>query len=122
MKLKLKKPSKVQWLVLAAVAVVIAMLVGNMDRPAAEPGEAGRLDDPARQACDVFDDGYRRAESRVARLSLADRTVVASRRTGNDAVSDRAGELGRASDDDKEWKGAGDALLQACRDAGWTTR
>lgn len=108
-----------QWLVIAAVAVMIVLVLGNRDR-AEEPQAAGPLDDAAKQTCDSFAEDYPKAKSRTARLALADRTLAASARTENDAIGRRAGELGRNSDDDTTWKTAATTLLDACKGAGWT--
>ncbi|SDT70238.1 hypothetical protein [Actinoplanes derwentensis] len=118
--MKLKMPSRVQWLMIAAVAVAIVLVMGNRDR-SAEPEAAGRLDDAAKTTCDSFAKSYPGAKTKTARLALADRTLASSARTDNDAISKRAGDLGRNADDGATWKSSADALIGACQNAGWTT-
>lgn len=107
------------WLVIAAVVVLVVLVMGNRDT-SEEPASAGPLDAAAKQTCDEFSEAYPKARSKVARLSLADRAMVASRRSENDAIARQAGELGHATDDGAQWKSTADALLDACRTAGWT--
>ena len=118
MKLKLKlKPNK-RLLTIAGVAalVVIALMVGHRGgRP-----ERGPLDSAASRSCDQFAAGYPRASTKAARLALADK-VMTSGRTDNELISQRQSEMGRsAADGNPQWKTSADALLSACRDAGWT--
>ncbi|GAA1602298.1 hypothetical protein GCM10009828_030980 [Actinoplanes couchii] len=108
-----------QWLVIAAVAVAIVLVMGNRKK-SEEPAVAGPLDDAARTTCDSFAKEYPKAKSRTARLRLADRTLAASARTENDAIGRRSGELGRNADDDATWKAAANTLIDACKGAGWT--
>jgi hypothetical protein len=117
---KLKLPNKRLLTILGVVAlVVIALMVGNAKK--SEPRQ-GPLDSAAIRSCDDFAAGYPRARTKPARLALADR-VMTSGHTGNDVIAERQAELGRsAADGNPKWKTSADALLSACRDAGWTAR
>jgi hypothetical protein len=111
------KPKLIVVLVLVAVGVgaVLVTRAGHDDPPATG------LDTAARRACQDFADGYPRAHSKAARLTLADRVMRSSGDTGNDVISKRAAEMGRsAADGGAKWKSSADALTGACHDAGWT--
>ena len=119
--MKLKKPSRVQWLLIAAVAVAIFVVMGHRKPAADQPQDAGQLDGPAKQTCSDFAKNYPGAKTKPARLSLADRALASSAHTGNDTISRRVSELGRNADDGgTKWKTSADALIGACRNAGWT--
>jgi len=115
---KLKfKPNKRLLTIAGVVAlVVVALMVGNSDREA----KPGPLDGAAIRSCDDFAAGYPSASTKPARLALADK-VMTSGRTGNELIAQRQAEMGRsAADGNPRWKASADALLSACRDAGWT--
>jgi hypothetical protein len=117
---KLKKPSRAQWLLIAAVAVAVVLVLGH--RRSADPApDAGKLDDPAKRTCSDFAKNYPGAKTKPARLSLADRTLASSAHTENGTISRRVSELGRNADDGGDkWKTSADNLIDACRNAGWT--
>lgn len=118
--MKLKKPSRVQWLVLAAVAVVIVLILGNRSG-SGEPKDGDKLDNAAKQTCGAFAKDYPGAKTKLARLFLADRALATSARTDNDVISRRVSELGRNADDGgTKWKTSAETLIGACRKAGWT--
>ena len=115
MKLKLNR----RQIVIGAVVLlgVIAVLFASRSEQAEGPGVA---DTAATRACTDFAAGYGNAKTQTARLTLADQVMESSVQTDNDSIRDRAAEMGRsANDTDKEWKTTGDALLNACEDAGW---
>ena len=117
--MKLKKPSRNQAIALGVVALVGFGLFASRSAEN-EPQEAGRLDAPARQACDDFERGYADAETKAERLRLADDVMTSTRKTDNEAIRDRAADMGlRASDGGSAWRSTADALTAACRDAGW---
>ena len=118
MELKLKL-NKRQLAVFAVAGVaIVALLVG---RGASGSDGPGTLDPAAEQACSDFAAGHQRARSESARLRLADRVTASSSRTENDAIADRAVEVGNAANETNAvWRSSSDALLQACRDAGWS--
>ena len=100
------------------VVVLVALVVGRSARD--EPG-AGPLDAPASQACSDFADGYRDARTAAARLALADEASKSAAGSDNEVIADRVLAVGRsANDSTAEWKSDADALLKACRDAGWS--
>ncbi|MFI5935874.1 hypothetical protein [Actinoplanes sp. NPDC051494] len=115
MKLKLNR----RQIVIGAVVLLVAVaaLFASRSDQAEGPGVA---DDAATRACTDFAGGYGDAKNKTARLSLADRVMESSVETGNDAIRDRAAEMGRsANETDRVWKTSGDALINACEDAGW---
>jgi hypothetical protein len=118
-KLKLK-PSRNQLVLVGVVAaLLVALVMGRASRDPAGDGP-GRLDDAAKSACSDFAAGYGRADSRPDRLALADRVTPSSSRSDNRTIAERAAEMGRRADDGgSAWRSASDALLGACRDAGW---
>jgi hypothetical protein len=116
LKLKLNK----RYLVIAVVAVLAlwAVLVG---RGGDGDVQAAPLDAAADRACSDFAAGYPRARTEAGRLSLADKVAASSARTGNDGIADRAAQVGRSADESAaEWRSSADALLEACRAAGWS--
>ncbi len=117
MKLSLgKRQVVIAGLVLAVVLVGLAV-----GRSAREEQGAGPLDTPATQACGDFADGYPDARTAAARLALADEVSKAAAGTDNEVIADRVLAVGRsANDSNAEWKSDSDALLKACRDAGWS--
>lgn len=115
MKLKLNR----RQIVIGAVVLLVAVaaLFASRSEQAAGPGVA---DSAATRACTDFAAGYGDAKTKTARLGLADKVMESSVQTDNDLIRDRAAEMGRsANDTDREWKTTGDALLNACEDAGW---
>lgn len=113
-KFKLNKRS----LVIAVVAVLAlwALLASR----SGDDQQAAPLDSAADRACTDFAAGYPRARTEAARLTLADKVAASSAKTGNDAIADRAAAMGRSADEsDAAWRASGDALLDACRTAGW---
>lgn len=116
MKLKLDKRTL---LIIAAVLLVGGMFLVNRQNEAGQP-EGGTLDAPARQACDDFAAGYSGARNQTARLALADKVAQSANRTGNDAIAQRARELGgKADETSDEWEDSADNLTSACEGAGW---
>lgn len=112
--------------ILAVVAVIaliaVALLVrssmagdGDGDAPQKAP-----LDAAAVKACDDFASGYPKAKSQAARLRLADVVLQSTMDTENDPIADRASELGRDADDDKQWRAHASAFTDACKTSGWT--
>jgi hypothetical protein len=116
-KLKLDRRTLI---VIAVIAVVAAALLFRGSGQGEQAPAAGPLDAGATQACDDFAAGYPGAKSRTARLGLADKIMQSTGDTENEAIRQRATELGRgANDGDKEWKTRADALTDACEAAGW---
>jgi hypothetical protein len=116
-KLKLGK-KQIAILVVAGLAL-FALLVNRSD--GGGDGGAQPLDNAAVQACDDFAAGAERARSDSARLTLADKVTASAAKSETDAVRSRALELGRNADEgNAAWRTSGNALTQACRDAGWT--
>lgn len=121
MKLKWKANKRLLTILGVAALVVVALMVGN-SRKQQPASRAGSLDSAAVRSCDDFAAGYPKARTKPARLALADK-VMTSGRTGNEVISKRQAEMGRsAGDGDPQWKAGADALLRACRDAGWRAR
>ena len=100
-------------LVVVAIAALLVRGVGGADEP---PAAAGPMDKAAVQACKDFKAGYPGAKSQGARLRLSDKVMRSTMDTDNDALADRAAELGRSADDgDKVWKQHADAFSAACQ-------
>ena len=118
MALKLPKLDKRQIAVFAVAGLAIVALLAS--RGAGGDDGPGTLDPAADRACSDFAAGYQRARGESARLKLADKVTASSGRTDNDAIADRAAEMGNAANEtDAIWRSSSDALLKACRDAGW---
>lgn len=119
MKLKWKANKRLLTVLGVAALVVVALMFGNSKKQSEQP-QSGRLDSAAVRSCDDFAAGYPKARTKPDRLALADK-VMTSGRTGNEVISKRQAEMGRsAGDGNPQWKASADALIGACRDAGWT--
>ncbi|MFI5494891.1 hypothetical protein [Actinoplanes sp. NPDC051859] len=114
------KPNKRQLVIGGGVLLVV--LAGlAIGRSAQEPGP-GTLDDAAARACTAFAEGQRNADSKQARLALADEVGKWSADSDNDRIAERAVAIGRsANGTSTAWKADATAFTQACRDAGWPT-
>jgi hypothetical protein len=107
-----------QLVLLIAVVVVVAALLVHRSRSSA-PSGPGTMDSHADQACTDFNDGYARARSKSARLSLADKVTSSSAKSDNRTIRDKAMAVGRNTDDAAHWKTSGTDFLNACRNAGF---
>ncbi|MFI7603222.1 hypothetical protein [Actinoplanes sp. NPDC049681] len=116
MKVKLNK----RQLVIGGVAVVVVLAGLAIGRSAQDAGP-GRLDDGAAKACTAFADGYGDADTKTARLRLADEVNKFSAGSDNERIADRAAAVGRSANDaTAEWKANAAEFTRACREAGWT--
>ncbi|SNY56972.1 hypothetical protein [Paractinoplanes atraurantiacus] len=119
MALKVKVNKRVLTVAAIAALVIIALVVSRGRDGGDGPGT---LDSPAAQACSDFNAGYAKAKSESSRLALADKVSASTMKTDNDAISNAAMKVGDAANESNaEWKSAGDAMLKACRDAGWSS-
>ncbi|GAA0454139.1 hypothetical protein Ade02nite_02510 [Paractinoplanes deccanensis] len=117
MALKVKVNKRAITVLAIAGLVIIALVVSRGGDGGDGPGT---MDAAATQGCDDFNAGYPKAGSESSRLALADRVSASTMKTGNDAIRNAAAQVGDAANETSaEWKAAGDALLAACRDAGW---
>jgi hypothetical protein len=117
-KLKLKLGRWQLILVIAVVVVVAALLVHRSK--SSGPSGAGELDSHAAQACGDFSDGYPKARTKSARLSLADKVTSSSAKSDNATIRDKAMAIGRNTDDNSHWKASATDLLDACHQAGFS--
>jgi hypothetical protein len=116
-KFKLKLSRRQLTVVVVVVLVVVAVVISRSARHSDSPG---RLDSNASRACSDFAAGYPSADTKAARLALADKVTRSSSQSSNGTISQRATEMGRsAGSTDARWKASADALLAACRTAGW---
>ncbi len=119
MKLKFKL-GKVQIAALVIAGLVILALLLSRSGNGGSSGD-NTLDNAAVKACDDFAAGSAAARSQTARLGLADKVTASATRSDNDAVRDRAMELGRNADETNAvWRTSATAFSQACTDAGWS--
>ena len=96
--------------------VVVAVFVSRSGRHQ----KASGMDAAGSRACTEFSDGYPQAKTKANRLALADLVTRSSSHTAVTTIADRAAAMGRsAAGTDGQWKKSGDALLAACRAAGW---
>ncbi len=116
MKLSLNKRQ-----VVIAGIVIAVVLVGLAVGRSARDDPAGKLDNPATQACSDFTDGYPQAKTKAQRLALSDKVSASAAGTDNTAIADRVRTVGdNANESNADWKSAADAFTAACRDAGWS--
>lgn len=117
--MKLFKLGRPQIIALVVAGLVVFALIAGRGADSGDQGP-GTLDNAAVRACDDFAAGQTSARSNSTRLSLADKVTTSAVKTDNDAVRDRAMELGRNADEgNTAWRTASTAFTQACRDAGW---
>jgi hypothetical protein len=113
---KVKLDRRVITVLVVAGAAVAAVAFSRAGGAEPQPG----LDDAASRACTEFAERRSRAGTTADRLVLADRITASSRRSDHDLIVQRVREVGRsAGDGDAAWRGSGDALITACRAAGW---
>jgi hypothetical protein len=106
-----------QWVLVAVVVVVVVLYASRASR---RPASSSGMDSAGSRACTEFSDGYPAAKTKTTRLALADLVTRSSSHSAVKTVADRATEMGRrAAGTDAQWKKSADALLAACRAAGW---
>ncbi|HET6481410.1 MAG TPA: hypothetical protein VFG35_15440 [Actinoplanes sp.] len=117
MKLKFKMGKK-QIAVLVVLGLAVLALLVHRSR---DVEQAKALDSAAVTACNDVAAKAGSARSETARLALADKVTASAAKSDNNAVRDRALELGRNADEgNAAWRSSVNALTQACEDAGWT--
>lgn len=85
-----------------------------------KPADHSKLDDAAKLACDDFARGYKAAQTRQARIDLANKVNKWAQESGTDGIADNAVVLARGSEASAgAWQIGADSFAQACLDAGW---
>lgn len=104
--------------IIAALALTLTAC-GSSD----DSKPTGNLDQSGQQACDDFAHGYKTAETRSARIKLADTVNASAKKSTVDRIPDMGKALTRSADSNNEaWKIGADAFAQACLDAGWEAK
>ncbi|MEU9640932.1 hypothetical protein [Streptomyces sp. NPDC048188] len=86
----------------------------------AKPADHSKLDDAGKLACDDFAHGYKAAQTRQARVDLADKVNKWAQQSTTDGIADNAVALARGSEASAgAWKLGADSFAQSCLDAGW---
>lgn len=119
-------------IVLFAALIGLGMALDDGDdktesKPAAKPSESSskpadhsQLDDAAKLACDDFAHGYKAAQTRQARVDLADKVNKWASQSTTDGIADNAVALARGSEASAgAWQLGADSFAQSCLDAGW---
>ncbi|MGW0869933.1 hypothetical protein ACWD3Z_05505 [Streptomyces sp. NPDC002740] len=87
---------------------------------AAKPANPKKLDDAASLACDDFARGYKAAQTRQARIDLANKVNKWAQESDTDGIAVNAIVLARGSEGSAgAWQIGADAFAQTCLDAGW---
>ena len=85
-----------------------------------EPADPTKVDDAASFACEDFARGFKAAQTRSARIDLADKVNKWAQSSATNRIADNATALARGSEgSDAAWQLGADAFAQACLDAGW---
>lgn len=88
--------------------------------PAASAATGPKLDSPGRFACDDFANGYSSAQTKQARVDLANKVNQWAPKSKSGRIAEMGPMLGRGADSSlATWQIAADAFAQACFDAGW---
>lgn len=128
-----KKPNKVLLVVLSSVLGALVICVAatviygltSGDKPDTSAGAtaaaAPKLDDAGKLACDDFAKGYKAAQTKTARVDLANKVNKWASKSTTDRIANMGAALGRGADGNADgWTMAADAFAIACTDAGWT--
>lgn len=90
------------------------------DKPKIEVDAKSGVDQPGQWACDDFASGYRSAQTRSARVELANEVNEWAPKSKSGRIADMGVILGRGADGSASaWQIGADAFAQACFDAGW---
>ncbi|MDX3398434.1 hypothetical protein [Streptomyces sp. ME01-18h] len=85
-----------------------------------KPADHSKLDDAAKLACDDFAHGYKAAQTRQARVDLADKVNKWASQSTTDGIANNAVALARGSEASAgAWQLGADSFAQSCLDAGW---
>lgn len=116
--------SAIGFLVLVALLGSLADNDSDKDtdqaKPTASAADHSNLDQAASFACEDFARGYKAAQTRQARIDLADKVNQWAQQSATDRIADNATALARGSEGTAQaWQYGADAFAQACLDAGW---
>ncbi|MFB7866987.1 hypothetical protein [Streptomyces sp. NPDC056069] len=85
-----------------------------------EPADPTKLDDAGSLACDDFATGYKAAQTRQARIDLANKVNKWAQTSATHGIADNATALANSSAGSAgAWQIGADAFAKACLDAGW---
>ena len=108
-----------------AVCVVVGVIGGILtsdDDDAGEPNTQPsiELDEAGVFACTDFAKGYKAAQTKDARVELANKVNKWAASSKTDRIAELGAALGRAADSTpEEWTLAADTFAARCMDAGW---
>ncbi|MFC9682713.1 hypothetical protein [Streptomyces sp. NPDC056948] len=105
----------------AAVAITaLALAACSSNESSDKPADPSKLDTEARFACDDFAQDYKAAQTRDARVDLANKVNKWAQSSITNGIADNAKALARGSEGSPSaWQLGADAFAQACLDAGW---
>lgn len=91
--------------------------------PKAKAKPSTKVDNAGQFACDDFAGGYKSAQTRQARVELANKVNEWAPKSKSGRIADMGALLGRGADASAgAWTIGADAFAQACFDAGWGKR
>lgn len=114
--------------VVCIAGVAIAFSRNSDDTPSAPEittveGDPARLDAAAKLACEDYLSGYAAAQTRQARVDLANKVNKWSSKSVTNGIAEGGKALGRSAEAaDQVWALAGDTFASACIAAGWPTK
>lgn len=107
-------------LVLLASLIVVIIVVAAGGGDDQTPADPTKLDQAGQLACDDFARGVLAAQTRQARIDLANKVNKWAARSDTNRIADMGASLGRGADGSEQaWDIASDAFATACMDAGW---
>ncbi|MFE5591458.1 hypothetical protein [Streptomyces sp. NPDC056549] len=106
-------------LLIATATLAIALTAcGGSDSDT--PADPKKLDDAASLACDDFAADYKAAQTKQARLDLADKVNKWAASSTTNGIADNAKALANGAEASAgAWQIGADAFAKACLDAGW---
>lgn len=106
-------------LVVVIIAIIAATMAGS-DSSSDKPANPKKLDAAASLACDDFATDYKAAQTRSARIDLANKVNKWAQQSATNGIADNATALARGSEASPgAWQIGADAFAQTCLDAGW---
>lgn len=116
-------------LLVLCTGIIAAVVDGAGDSGSSTPsittveGDPTRLDAAAKLACEDLIAGFAGAQTRQARVNLADKVNKWASKSITDGIAEGGKALGRSAEAaDQVWTLAGDTFAAVCIRAGWPTK
>lgn len=104
----------------AAVTTLLVVALTGCSSSDDKPADPTKVDDAASLACEDFATGFKAAQTRSARIDLANKVNKWAQSSATNRIAANATALARGSEgSDAAWQLGADAFAQACLDGGW---